>query len=267
MLSSPDDTTQNHHKCPAVLYRPPDYPSPTDGEGDRLVPVWLHGWGRCKLRQQRADIYSLVQGQFRCKAAKDLHHRQCLQLSDHKASREIAEKAITTALRAVHHQTARPLRQGECRPLSPSGCVHQRVAMDTVRRLHPLLWLEVYPLRPFELPTNQRNSEMLESPDQPSVLPLHPEETLPHILNNCRTNMVPIRHRHNLVQNRIKAAIQHGQVYVDQHIPGDPHITVIKGNKMTIIYVCCPFDNDRDALKTAVAADGKDVEVLLPWTT
>ena len=58
-----------------------------------------------------------------------------------------------------------------------------------------------------------------------------------------------------------------------------PNITVIKGNKVTIIYVCYPFDNDRDALKTAVAAketkytdleqalavDGKDVEVLVPW--
>ena len=79
--------------------------------------------------------------------------------------------------------------------------------------------------------------------------------------------MVPIRYRHNLVKNRIKAAVRHGQVYVDQHVPGDPHPRErpdIMENKVTIIYVCCPFDNDRDALKTAVAADGKDIEVLLP---
>ena len=58
--------------------------------------------------------------------------------------------------------------------------------------------------------------------------------------------------------------------------PGSARTSVIEGNKVTIIDVCCPFDNDRDALQTAVttketkyadlkqalAADGKDVEVF-----
>ena len=165
MLSLPDDTTRNHHKCPAVLHRPPDYPSPTDGEGHWFVPVWLHGWGPWKLQQQRADIYSLVQGPRRCKSDKDLHHRQCLQFQWPQSwPRDCCQShhnhLASCITRAVHHQTAHPPRQGECRPLSPSGCIHQRVVMDTVRRLHPLLWLEVYPLRPFELPTNQCNGKI-----------------------------------------------------------------------------------------------------------
>ena len=82
MLSSPDDTTRNHHKCPAVLHRPPDYPSPTDGKR-RLTCSCLAPW--MWTLQTPATIYSLVQGQCRCKSAKDLHHRQCLQFSDHKA--------------------------------------------------------------------------------------------------------------------------------------------------------------------------------------
>lgn len=106
-------------------------------------------------------------------------------------------------------------------------------------------------------------------------------ETLPHIINHCRPNMVPIRRRHDLIQERLAKAVQHGEVFINQHVPGDPtprerpDITVIEGDKVTIVDIAVPFDNGRDScataasakvdkysnLRRALAETGKDVEV------
>lgn len=93
--------------------------------------------------------------------------------------------------------------------------------------------------------------------------------------------MVPIRRRHDNIQQRLVTAIRHGDVFVNQHVPGDPNprerpdITVIEGNKVTVIDICVPFDNGPNACTTAAQAKvekysalrqalrdmGRDVEV------
>ncbi|XP_071509052.1 uncharacterized protein [Diadema antillarum] len=86
------------------------------------------------------------------------------------------------------------------------------------------------------------------------------QKTLPHILNHCHKNMVPTRRRHDLVQDRLVRAIKHGDVFVNQHVPGDPNprerpdVTVIEGRKITIVDVSIPFDNGPDACSIAANA-------------
>ena len=85
-----------------------------------------------------------------------------------------------------------------------------------------------------------------------------------------------------MIQSCLVKAIRHGDVYVGQHVPGDPSpherpdITVVEGHKITIVDVAVPFDNGPDDLATCAAtkrekyaelprtlvARGKDVQVL-----
>jgi hypothetical protein len=68
-------------------------------------------------------------------------------------------------------------------------------------------------------------------------------ETLPHILNHCRPDLVHIRQRHNKLVTRITNAVGFGNVTTDRAIVDD--------KKVLIINVTCPFDNGPDALEEA----------------
>ena len=81
-------------------------------------------------------------------------------------------------------------------------------------------------------------------------------ETLPHIICNCRPNMVTITDRHDAVLKRLAAEIKQGDVAIDQVVPGAPgedrpDIVVRDGGKALIIDVTCPFENGKSALSVA----------------
>ena len=143
-------------------------------------------------------------------------------------------------------------------------------------------WRFVHRARLNCVPTNAATHRWNPAAPQKCRRCCYPRETLAHIVDHCPTGMVPIRRRHNMIQSRLVKAIRHGDVYVDQHVPGDPSprerpdITVVEGNKITIVPVAVPFDNGPDALTTCAAAKrekyaelrkslvatGKDVQVL-----
>ncbi len=65
-----------------------------------------------------------------------------------------------------------------------------------------------------------------------------------------------ILRRHNSIVDRIVNAVQYGTITTDQQVPAAnsrlrPDIIVEEDNKVLIIDVCCPFDNDAEALRDA----------------
>ena len=82
------------------------------------------------------------------------------------------------------------------------------------------------------------------------------DETLPHVLCHCLPNMPSILRRHNSIVDRIVNAVQRGTITTDQQVRAAnsrlrPDIIVEEDNKVVIIDVCCPFDNDAEALRDA----------------
>jgi hypothetical protein len=68
--------------------------------------------------------------------------------------------------------------------------------------------------------------------------------------------MTAITARHDRIQNRLTNAIHLGEVTIDQIVPGAPginrpDIVITNGNKVTIIDVTCPFENDDSSLEMA----------------
>ena len=63
-----------------------------------------------------------------------------------------------------------------------------------------------------------------------------------------------------MIQERLVKGIRHGDIFQDQHVPGDPNprerpdITVVEGDKVTIVDITIPFDNGPDACSTAANA-------------
>ena len=77
-------------------------------------------------------------------------------------------------------------------------------------------------------------------------------ETLPHIICRCNPNMTSITKRHDKILDRLSKVIHRGSFTIDKVIPGAPDINrpdlvLTDGNKVTIVDVTCPFENDQDA--------------------
>ena len=115
----------------------------------------------------------------------------------------------------------------------------------------------------------------------PTCRHCHEEETLPHVLNHCHTNMVAIRQRHEKIVDRLTNAVRFGTITTDRRVTEAnsalrPDIVVEEDNRVTVIDVCCPFDNDPEAMSNAeiqkvhkydilkqhFVATGKSCEVL-----
>ena len=82
------------------------------------------------------------------------------------------------------------------------------------------------------------------------------DETLPHTICHCPPNMVLIRQRHNKIVNRLVKAVRFGEVITDRSVAESnlnlrPDIVVKEDNKVIIVDVCCPFENDPEALQEA----------------
>jgi hypothetical protein len=92
-------------------------------------------------------------------------------------------------------------------------------------------------------------------------------ETLPHVINHCRPHMVQIRDRHNSIVDRLTNAVRFGTITTDRTIQDSklrlrPDIVVEEANRVLIIDVTCPFDNDVDALSEAALAKVNKYEPL-----
>jgi hypothetical protein len=84
-------------------------------------------------------------------------------------------------------------------------------------------------------------------------------ETLPHVVCHCRPHMVQIRERHDSVVKRLTNAIRFGKITTDRTVEQSnlrlrPDVVVEEDNRVLIIDVTCPFDNDSDALSDAAVA-------------
>ena len=180
--------------------------------------------------------------------------------------RNISAKQVTSALRNDHrNQQAEKLRslpdQGKAaRSLSTDAYANGTSWLTSGSYIRFCDWRFIHRARINCLPTNAAARRWKKDAVTKCRRCSYHLETLPHVLNSCHPNMVPIRRRHNLVQERLVKAIRHGEVYQDQHVPGDPNprerpdITVVEGNKVTIVDITIPFDNGPEACQTAASA-------------
>ena len=87
----------------------------------------------------------------------------------------------------------------------------------------------------------------------------HHIETLPHVLNHCKSHLAAIKHRHDAVQNRIVRALPNhlGTVVVDRTALADSRLRpdIVITNELertvTIVDICVPFENTYEALALA----------------
>ena len=82
------------------------------------------------------------------------------------------------------------------------------------------------------------------------------DEALPHVLDHCGLNMVLIRQCRNKIVERLTNAVSSGKITTDRSVAESnsrlrPDIVISERNKVTIIDICCPFDNGSEALAEA----------------
>ena len=70
--------------------------------------------------------------------------------------------------------------------------------------------------------------------------------------------MTRITERHNKIVDRFTNAVRHGSITTDQTVKDSnsnvrPDIIIQHDNRVTIIDVCCPFENGTEALDEAVS--------------
>ena len=117
-------------------------------------------------------------------------------------------------------------------------------------------WRFIHKARLNCLPTNAVKSRWSDC--NPSCRHCEADETLPHVLSHCATNMPAITERHNKVVDRLTNAARSGTITTDQTVqdsnsPVRPDIVIIDHDQVLIIDVCCPFENGEEALDEAVA--------------
>ena len=136
-------------------------------------------------------------------------------------------------------------------------------------------WRFIHRARLNLTPTNHVSNKFRQGATDADRLCRHCKDSpeyLAHALNHCKTMMVPIRRRHDLIQDRLIKARTDSPIArtiqtdmaVKSMFPqitantGRPDIVVREGNKITIIDVAVAFDNGKDALEAArVIKEGK----------
>ncbi len=122
--------------------------------------------------------------------------------------------------------------------------------------LHFKDWRFIHRARLNLLPTNAVKSTWSDC--DPTCHHCKQPETLPHMLCHCPPNMPATTDRYNKIVERLTNAVQYGSVSTDKtvadsHSPMRPDIVIEQDNKVTIIDVCCPFENSEEALEEAAA--------------
>ena len=124
--------------------------------------------------------------------------------------------------------------------------------------MHFYDWHFIQRARTNTLPTNEVKSRFSNG-NSPTCRNCHsPDnvETLPHIICHCCQNMPSITKRRDSVFQKLTNAIQRDTYTVDQVVPGAPHnnhpdLVITNNNKITIINITCPIENDDSALTSA----------------
>lgn len=93
------------------------------------------------------------------------------------------------------------------------------------------------------------------------------EETLPHVINHYSQNMVLMRQRHDKIIERLTNAVRFGEVTTDRSVAEAnsrlrPNIVVQEGDTVSIIDVCCPFENGAEALLEAEQRKVEKYDIL-----
>ena len=122
--------------------------------------------------------------------------------------------------------------------------------------LHFKDWRFIHRARLNLLPTNAVKSTWSDC--DPTCHHCKQPETLPHMLCHCPPNMPATTDRYNKIVEHLTNAVQYGSVSTDKtvadsHSPMRPDIVIEQDNKVTIIDVCCPFENSEEALEEAAA--------------
>ncbi len=131
-------------------------------------------------------------------------------------------------------------------------------------------WRFIHRARTNTLPTNDVKSRFARN-NSPSCRNCHSPvntETLPHIICHCQPNMPSITKRHDSVLQRLTNAIKCGSYTVDKVVPGAPgnnrpDLVITDKNKVTIIDVTCPFENDEGALSLAASRKEEKYNYLI----
>ena len=117
-------------------------------------------------------------------------------------------------------------------------------------------WRFIHRARLNCLPTNSVKSRWSDA--DPTCRHCSEVESLPHVLCHCPPNMVAITTRHNKLVDRLTAAVRSGTITTDQTVRDSgsqvrPDIVIDDADKVTIIDVCCPFENGAESLEEAAA--------------
>jgi hypothetical protein len=117
-------------------------------------------------------------------------------------------------------------------------------------------WRFIHRARLNCLPTNSVKSRWSDC--SPTCRHCEEDETLPHLLCHCPSNMLAITTRHNKIVDRLTNAVRSGSISTDKTVqdsgsPVRPDIVITNNNHVTIIDVCCPFENGPEAMEEAVA--------------
>ena len=127
-------------------------------------------------------------------------------------------------------------------------------------------WRFIHRARLNVLPLNAGKSRFSNTDPACRRCAVHPE-TLPHVICHCKPHMVQIRDRHNSIVKRLTNSIRFGKITTDRTVEQSnlrlrPDIVVEEDNRVLIIDVTCPFDNDDDALSKAAVAKVNKYEPL-----
>ena len=117
-------------------------------------------------------------------------------------------------------------------------------------------WRFIHRARLNCLPTNSVKSRWSDC--SPTCRHCEEDETLPHLLCHCPTNMPAITTHHNKIVDHLTNAVRSGSISTDKTVqdsgsPVRPDIVITDVNHVTIIDVCCPFENGPESLEEAVA--------------
>ncbi len=216
-----------------------------------------------KLYYTNSSLWSRCRNACRCLNVQFTYSdtdEPCISTTD---SDRIKAKNVTGFL----HRFVQQIHGRKLMDLPDQGKVAQSLAVDryangstwhcTGLNLRFKDWRFIHKARLNCLPTNAVKARW--SNTSPSCRHCPDSETLPHILNHCRPDLVHIRTRHNKLVTRITDAIRFGTITTDRTIatsglPLRPDIVVEEDDRTLIIDVTCPFDNGPDALEEAAQA-------------
>lgn len=265
ILSSKDPLIKNiaHGQLKSVVYRC-FHRNPTDKE----IDDFLSGSSEGELKNhQKANNGNTLWSQCR-KATRSLKVNIKNAMSDPIVTASETTSANAKSVAAYLHRRCLEKHANKLKSLPDQGKVARCLQTSNFPSTNSWCyegtglrfcdWRFIHRARLNTLPTNDVKSRFSDG-NSSECRNCHSQtdsETLPHIICHCGPNMPSITARHDKILQRLTNCIHRGTYTVDKVVPGAPGINrpdlvVTDGNKVTVVDVTCPFDNDVDALKSA----------------